>query len=186
MTEVQYSNIVAITALDQLGLLNRWVMWRPIDRNGKPTKVPFIAGSKMEASSTDPETWRDAYTALDWLCENAELYKDGGIGIALGDLGDGFHLCGIDLDSCTDTQGNIAEWAFPFLDILSGTYVEISPSRAGLKAFFFATAEDAGEARRLFGSMKVLGDASEVWPKVFVIMGQRSKCILAVGISLSP
>jgi len=59
----------------------------------------------------------------------------GGIGIELGNLGDGWHLCGLDLDSCIGDDGELAPWAAAFLPALS-TYGETSPSGTGIKAFF--------------------------------------------------
>jgi hypothetical protein len=74
-----------------------------------------------------------------------------GIGVVLGDIGDAWYLSGIDLDSCLDAEGSVAGLAKPILQILRGTYAEISLSRSGLKAFFFVAASDAAEACRIFG-----------------------------------
>jgi hypothetical protein len=44
--------------------------------------------------------------------------RGGGLGIQLGDLGDGLFLGGVDLDSCIDESGCLAPWAEPFLAAL--------------------------------------------------------------------
>jgi hypothetical protein len=123
--------------------MRRWLAWRAEVRGGRnaaPTKVPYAAGDGNYGSSTNPETWG---TRLDAEGRAKDL-DDGrpvGIGIPLGDLGDGFCLCGADLDSCLGEDGALAGWAAPALNLLK-TYAEISPSGHGLKAFFLvATAE---------------------------------------------
>jgi hypothetical protein len=37
--------------------------------------------------------------------------QGGGIGLELGDLGDGYSLSGIDLDTCRQEEGILEEWA---------------------------------------------------------------------------
>src|SRR5262249_5964626 len=73
-----------------------------------------------------------------------------GIGIALGEVTEALHLCGIDFDSCLDADGNPLPWVQPILAALP-TYTEVSPSETGLKAFFFATTADCAALRAAFG-----------------------------------
>ena len=62
-----------------------------------------------------------------------------GTGIVLGDLGDGRHLVGIDLDGCRDPEtGAIDPWAQAVLDDLK-SYAEVSPSGTSIKVFCTAT-----------------------------------------------
>jgi hypothetical protein len=73
--------------------------------------------------------------------------------IALGSVGRHF-LVGIDIDSCLseiDGVTEVAAWARPYLDLLKATYVEVSPSRTGCKAFFFVRGLAINEVRRAFG-----------------------------------
>jgi hypothetical protein len=64
------------------------------------------------------------------------------VGIELGDLGGDVHLGGFDLDSCLGEHlDELAPWAKAYLDDFP-TYTEISPSRRGLKLFFYAARED--------------------------------------------
>ncbi len=55
----------------------------------------------------------------------------------LGDLHDGYYLCGLDIDSSLNPDGSVCAWAVMFLEALSGTYGERSPSGRGIKYFFF-------------------------------------------------
>jgi hypothetical protein len=122
----------------------RWVLWRNEDRKGRATKVPKqITG--LEASSTDPKTW-----ATRSACEAArERIGADGVGIILGDLGNGYTLAGIDLDSCI-TAGTTAPWAQEVLNQF-GTYTELSPSLTGCKLFFRLRAGDMPRVRDLLG-----------------------------------
>jgi hypothetical protein len=149
------------TAMDELMALHRWMMWRYVNRGPekKPTKKPLIALVNalgvQDASSTDASTWRSYYEATEAFKkkghnENRMGWYEG-IAIALGDLRDGRHLCGLDLDACLDANGHIAVWAQHILALLCATYVEVSPSGTGLKAYFYVSREVAAAARPLFG-----------------------------------
>jgi hypothetical protein len=120
----------------------RWVLWRNENRKGRATKVPKqITG--LEASSTEPKTW-----AIRSACEAARAtIRADGVGIVLGDLGNGYTLGGIDLDSCI-TAGTTAPWAQMVLDQF-GTYAETSPSGTGFKLFFLLRGGDMPRVRDL-------------------------------------
>ncbi len=130
-----------MTAFDNLAGERRWVAWRTeLRRAGEdPTKVPYSTSGRR-AKANDPETWvtRGAAEATAAQIVNGQL---GGIGIQLGDLGGDTYLVGLDLDSCMQPDGAIAEWA----NLLLGTvdsYAEVSPSGTGIKLFFYVAAED--------------------------------------------
>jgi hypothetical protein len=128
--------------LSRLAPLGRWVLWRNEQRNGRATKIPKqITGNK--ASSTAPQTW-----ATRAACEaaRARIGADG-VGIVLGDLGNGYTLGGIDLDSCI-TAGTTDPWAQKVLDQF-GTYAETSPSGTGFKLFFLLRGGDMPKVRDL-------------------------------------
>lgn len=130
--------------LTRLAPLMRWVLWRNEQRNGRATKIPKQITGK-EASSTDPQTW-----ATRAACEAArERIGADGVGIILGDLGNGYTLAGIDLDSCI-TAGTTAPWAQEVLNQF-GTYTELSPSLTGCKLFFLLRAGDMPRVRDLLG-----------------------------------
>lgn len=106
----------------------QWVLWKDIERDGQPTKVPFQVNGKP-AKTSDPNTWstfalvRDTYFATG---------QDAGVGFVFADTD---HFCGIDLNGCRDPDtGIIAEWAASIIRDF-GTYAEISPSQTGVKLF---------------------------------------------------
>ena len=130
--------------LTRLAPLMRWVLWRNEQRNGRATKVPKrISG--FDASSTDPKTW-----ATRVACEAArDRIGADGVGIILGDLGNGYTLAGIDLDSCF-SEGATTAWAESVLHQF-GTYAETSPSGTGCKLFFLLRGGDMPRVRDLMG-----------------------------------
>jgi Virulence-associated protein E len=111
----------------------RWVAWVNEPRGDKMTKVPH-SPHRGPAKANDPRTWGTRSQA-----EKRAKLIGGGIGIELGDLGDGTHLAGIDLDSCLG--GVLAPWASSILDVVP-SYAEISPSGSGLKVFFRVACDD--------------------------------------------
>jgi hypothetical protein len=99
--------------------LDQWVTWKTIERDNKPTKVPFQL-SGHTASSTDPNTW----TSFE------EVKDEEFIGFVFSKTDD---LVFIDLDKCYD--GSKAEpWAQKIIDMLD-SYTEISPSNTGFHIF---------------------------------------------------
>jgi putative DNA primase/helicase len=106
----------------------QWVCWRLETRDGKQTKVPYIAGTNGRASSTDLMTWSSFEYALA-AYEAGEPPYDG----------IGFVFCsadpfvGIDLDKCRDAEsGEVAPWAQSIIDRVQEGYVEASPSGTGV------------------------------------------------------
>src|SRR3954454_3130589 len=124
-----------MTAFGSLTAELRWVAWREEIRNGKPTKVPHCPHAPHEAKSDDPRTWntRAAATARARNLVNGDAA--GGIGIVLGDLGDGTALGGIDLDTCRRDDGTFEAWASEIIERFA-SYTETSPSGNGAKIFF--------------------------------------------------
>jgi len=113
-----------------LRLLDRWVMWRLVERvkkNGDVawTKVPYTASGTL-ASSTDPSTW----TTYEDVCDALILGGFDGIGLVLGD-----DVHGIDVDDCRDpATGELSPIAEEILARIDG-YGEISPTGTGIKLF---------------------------------------------------
>src|SRR5262249_41464468 len=108
-----------------------WVNWREVDRDGKPTKVPYNPHTGRGADCNDPQTWDSYGTALQTYQAQPDRYD--GVGYELGD-GD----AGVDLDDCRDpATGEIAQWAWEIIRALD-SYTEISPSGTGVKVFLRA------------------------------------------------
>jgi hypothetical protein len=130
-------------ALGALADAPRWVAWhnewRGEEETRKLTKIPFGQDRRL-AKADDPSTWITQDEALD-LAEAIENGLGGGIGIQLGDIGDGTYLIGFDLDSCLDGQRRLAPWAVEIIKTAS-TYGETSPSGKGIKLFAFVAADD--------------------------------------------
>lgn len=96
--------------------------WKYELRDGKKTKVPYTPGTTRKASVSDPA----AFTTFD-----TASYSTGydGIGVRVCD-----RLIGIDLDHCI-VDGIILPWAQEIVDRFNATYIEISPSGAGIRIF---------------------------------------------------
>jgi hypothetical protein len=138
-----------MSALDRFADLPRWVAWCVEERNGKRTKIPY-SPQEGRARTDDPSTW-GTREAAEWRAKHLGNGVDGGIGILLGDLGDGAHLAGIDLDTCIGDDGALAPWAAAILAALP-TYAERSPSGRGVKMFFLV---GSGDVRSFLDKIEV-------------------------------
>lgn len=105
----------------------------------------------------DPDTWgdrREAESRVRRLVNG----EGGGIGIELGDLGDGTSLGGIDLDTCRREDGAFEPWAREIIDRFA-SYTEISPSGTGAKVFYrYETAGLPKIRTEMGGSQDPCGD----------------------------
>jgi primase-polymerase (primpol)-like protein len=117
----------AIRVPDDLTERDQWVLWRYETRNGKLTKIPFQASGKP-ADSTNPGTWTTFEVALSRWCWNRPRYDGLGFVFSREDP-----FAGIDLDDSLDEQGDLKTWARGIVERFSDTYIEVSPSRQGLK-----------------------------------------------------
>ncbi|NHZ38661.1 DUF3987 domain-containing protein [Massilia aquatica] len=129
---------------EALRVLPRWMTWRAEQRDGtKSTKVPYNPTlHNSRGSSTDPDTWGT-------LDQAVTAYEEGdytGIGFALNDDG----LVGVDIDHCV-LDGEIHPDALALLDALGASYVELSPSTTGLRAFGYSSVLEKGCAGTVNG-----------------------------------
>jgi len=131
-------HIIFSAVPDELKILARWVAWRSIVRDGKPTKVPVDAKNGQPASCSDPNTWATYADAL-------ARFNSGtvnGIGLQV----DAPHV-GIDLDGCRNpVTGVITSWAQKLIKRL-GSYSEISPSGNGIHIWVKGTLPAHGRKR---------------------------------------
>lgn len=105
---------------EDLKSLENWVGWKPEERSGNRTKVPYDPSTGELASSTDPETWVDFDTL-----KNKPKY---GLGFVFTNT----PFAGVDLDGCRNSDtGELASEAQKIVDRLD-SYTEISPSGTGL------------------------------------------------------
>jgi hypothetical protein len=103
---------------------SRWVTW-----SGDPKqKQPFISGTNTPARTNNDEH----LVSYDQAVKNVR----NGLGYPhLGFVPDR-PFVGLDFDSCRNPEtGNIQAWATEVLGLLPATYVEITPSRTGLRAW---------------------------------------------------
>jgi hypothetical protein len=123
----------------------QWVVWRYEYRDGRWTKMPYRPGRpKKRAKAGNPATW--GTFELAWAAYEAGDFD--GIGYEFSPDDPFF---GGDIDHCL-VDGEVQEWAIPFLDKLEGTYGEVSPSGTGIKFFGIGKLPaDKGTRRPGFG-----------------------------------
>ena len=112
---------------DLVELDDRWGLWRLERISGREAKVPYSARG-FRASTTDLTAWGSYDEALRAMTSQRNRYA--GLGF-LFVQGDG--LVGIDLDDSLDGDQRVKEWAQGVVERFADTYMEISPSGAGLK-----------------------------------------------------
>jgi primase-polymerase (primpol)-like protein len=123
----------ANTIPDDLHERDQWVLWRYEDRNGLPTKVPYQPGGQR-ASSTDPKTWSSFETVRTEWERASSRYVGPGFVFSKDDP-----YSGVDLDDALDSEGGVKPWAQGIVSRFSDSYMEISPSGAGLKIWVKAS-----------------------------------------------
>jgi len=116
-----------IVVPDDLRERDQWVLWKYEDRDGRATKIPYQVGNRR-ASSTDRNTWTSYEEVTNTWLRAPSKYAGPGFVFSADDP-----FCGIDLDDCLDTNGTVKSWARGIVEHFSDTYMEVSPSGAGLK-----------------------------------------------------
>lgn len=106
----------------------QWVCWKMKQEGDRMGKIPVCATTEALASSTNPDTWTDYYTAE----AKAMRMKDLGLGFVFTQQ---TGIIGIDLDKCRDaTTGTLDSWAQDIVDRMQ-TYTEVSPSGCGVHLY---------------------------------------------------
>ncbi|HZC57782.1 MAG TPA: hypothetical protein VE396_17315 [Xanthobacteraceae bacterium] len=82
--------------LGDLAEQQRWVAWREEERTSKSgererTKIPYDPKTGRKAATNDPDTWCTRKGAKHRWRQMQDDDTVGGVGIVLGDLGDGSH-----------------------------------------------------------------------------------------------
>jgi putative DNA primase/helicase len=128
-----------------------WVSWQTEDRPGapgsRPTKVPYAPDGR-KARANDPRTWGTRPEAASRAAQLPRPYGIGGVGIELGELGDGTSVGGLDFDACREPNGQLAPWATEALERFD-SYSEVSPSQTGVKLLFTYTTADLTTLRSM-------------------------------------
>jgi hypothetical protein len=107
---------------ENLKALARWVLWRPEERDGKITKVPFTPWGKR-ADSMDSQTWSAFETVKQAYEKNPDVWS--GVGFVLRPP-----FVGLDLDNCVN-DGGPNQRAAKIIERLN-SYSECSPSGQGV------------------------------------------------------
>jgi putative DNA primase/helicase len=158
----------------ELRALPQWVCWRYEDRDGKPTKPPINPksnGKLLYAKSNDPATWSDFDTA----CAAATRLRLGGVGL---NLSESDNLTGLDLDHVLDPETlELDPLAVEVLARFAGTYVEVSPSGAGLRIWCYGKAARSGKCD---GSRKWLEVYTHPSNRYLTVTGNRYGAAMAV------
>jgi putative DNA primase/helicase len=137
---LDFDDLLGIT-LDDLRDRPRWVAWRLEDGR----KIPINPHTGGNAQSGNFATWAPRENAE----ARARRIGGEGTGIMLGDHPGGC-IGGVDLDGCRDpATGELELWAAEILDRFA-TYAEVSPSGAGVKAFFIYNPADLPRYRETF------------------------------------
>lgn len=133
--------------IDELKKLPLWVNWKYQGRDGgKRTKVPINAKTGGNARSDTPETWCN-YQLADW-----KKKKNGcdGVGVMFSSLGNGYMLCGVDIDNHANTVGGNPLQP-EILELFSGTYAEKSPSGNGCHILFILSEDFIEQLKKIWG-----------------------------------
>lgn len=119
-------NIDSIPA--ELKVLNHWAVWKTEEtEDGHKTKVSYYK-LKRRANVSRPETWLSFDSAVNLLNKYPEFE---GLTFSLtADLG----ITGVDYDDTITEDGEFDTAKLEEIKAL-GSYVEISPSHQGLRAF---------------------------------------------------
>jgi predicted P-loop ATPase len=146
------SNLSAIP--EALSALPQWVTWRyESGKDGKRTKLPFVAGTDRRASSVDPDTWCSFDAAI------SRMNGDSGLGFVFTSTAG---IIGIDLDGCI-ADGIVAGWAQRIVSRV-GSYAERSPG-SGIHILALGTLP-AGARKR--GSLELYDTG-----RYFTVTGNR-------------
>ena len=132
-------NIEAIPAELRTG--QRFVNWRTVVRDGKPTKKPIQIGTDTGAESDNQTTWGSLEAAL-------AAYEQGGY----AGIGRMFHpddgMVGLDIDDCRDPSTEQLTPSGALLVRMANTYTEISPSGTGVKLWAYADPLERGRNKQ--------------------------------------
>lgn len=114
---------------------DHWVCWVN-QRDSDPdhakdwTKVPLDVNTGGFGSSTNPETWTDFESAVEYDSTTRE--RTSGIGFVVSESDD---IIGIDIDDCRDPDsGEVLDEVADIFEHV-GSYAEVSPSGTGLRIF---------------------------------------------------
>lgn len=127
-----------------------WVAYSGAPKGeGKIDKAPLNPKTGGNAQNNNPATWGTRAAAEARARALRVPGNKPGVGIQLGELGDGTAICGVDLDGCH--KDGLEPWAEAIWQRFK-TNSEVSPSGGGVKLFFLVSAEDLPAIRKAMGT----------------------------------
>lgn len=155
---------VAASALPEFPALLKqipnWIQWKLEDINGRPSKVPYVAGTNRHASSTDCSTWTDFQTAINGVTPS----ETSGVGFVIHGVATEQQIVGFDLDGCRNPEtGDLTSWAEEIIDGLD-SYCEVTPSQYGARVWVRGVLPGAD---RVFNLDPAIGFGTKVKIEVF-------------------
>lgn len=116
---------------EELRRLDSWLCWRKAARPGseKFDKIPHYPNGVQRHGEQGSAADRKMLGTFDAAIAQIEAGRFDGVGIAM--LGQGY--TGLDFDGCVNDNGAVDP---AVLEMVDGTYTELSPSGRGIRAFF--------------------------------------------------
>lgn len=143
-----------------LQAIPHWIVWRYEERDGKQTKVPYIATTNGgHAQTNNPSTWRPYADAV-------KTANNGGGYAGVGFVFTQTDIVGVDLDHCIQADNKLEPWADEIVTALD-SYTEVTPSRTGLHILTRGHLPPGG---RRNGGIEMY-DASS--PRYFTVTGEQ-------------
>ena len=122
----------------ELKEMKRWIVYKPIIKNGKTQKVPINPLTARSLAWSDETQW----LSFDDANRLSQRHDDYGIGFILGD-----GVAGIDLDNVVKVDGTLQEIATDVISSMN-SYTEYSLSGKGLHILFLANLSNSFNNRR--------------------------------------
>lgn len=170
------ADFIEAVLLPAFGEGSLWCCWRVKERgpDTKPAKVP--SDGKRNIQTDSPGDWLPWDKARIIYESNTAANGYGGVGVLMSSLPG---MVGIDIDKCLEGGEVKAEFAEVVTAIEAmGSYVEVSPSGAGLRAFVFGSLPDG--CRERVGEVEIYGPAST---RYLTVTGRAWSGVGARGVS---
>ena len=159
----------------ELTARNQWCLWRiEPDRKGRPTKIPYRPDGR-KAASDNPATWSAFQKVCDVLREQPGSYNGVGFFFSADDP-----ICGVDLDTSLDGDGNPLGWATDIISRFQNTYCARSVSGHGLHILCHASLP--GKGRNFYvpdGPIDANGKRAQIGifdrARFFALTGERHR-----------